>query len=206
MYRAALDAALVELRQDLERVADLGAEGRSFEELIGEVRSAIYRTGLEALRAAAEMLDARVPVVERGGIGETSCVFLAPSGSLEMVGGSNECGEERVARAESRRISTESSTSARSLRRGALATVNSEGSWEGQSRLGRWASRCDGERVGRQCEVGEDLVDDAGVGEEREESAFSAAVGTGRDGANKDAADAGSVPSAGVHDRVAAAA
>jgi hypothetical protein len=67
MYRATLDAALVELRQDLERVADLGAEGRSFEELISEVRSAIYRTGLEALRAATEMLDARVPVVERDG-------------------------------------------------------------------------------------------------------------------------------------------
>jgi hypothetical protein len=67
MYGAALDAALVALRQNLERVSDLDAEGRSFEKLIGEVRSTIYRTGLEALRAATEMLDVGVRVVERNG-------------------------------------------------------------------------------------------------------------------------------------------
>ena len=67
MYGATLDALLAQLRQDLERVADLGAQGRSFEELIGEIRSATNRAGLEALRAATEILDARVPTIEQDG-------------------------------------------------------------------------------------------------------------------------------------------
>jgi hypothetical protein len=112
---------------------------------------------------------------------------LAATWSLEVAGGSNECWEERVTRAESRRSSAESSMSARSLRRGALATVDAEVSCEGQSRLRRWASRCDGRRVGRQFEVGEDLLDDAGVGEEGEELAFLAAVGTGQHVQEEDA-------------------
>jgi hypothetical protein len=74
---------------------------------------------------------------------------------LEFMGGSKECGKERVTRAESRRFSAGSSMSARNLRRGALATVEEEVSCEGQSRVRRWSSRCVGRRIGRQFEVGE---------------------------------------------------
>ena len=64
MYEAAVDAALSELRQDLARVADLGAEGRPFEELIGEIHSAVNRTGVDVLRAVTEM---RAGVDDRAG-------------------------------------------------------------------------------------------------------------------------------------------
>lgn len=89
MYAATLDVVLAELRQDLERVADLGAEGRSFEELIGEVRGATNRAGLEALRAATEMLDARTPTVERDGVrlrfrGTAPKDWLTPLGVMRV--------------------------------------------------------------------------------------------------------------------------
>ena len=88
-YSATVDAVLAQLRQDLERVADLGAEGRSFEELIGEVRSATNRSGLEALRAATEMLDTRTAAVEREGVrlrfrGTAAKDWLTPFGEMRV--------------------------------------------------------------------------------------------------------------------------
>jgi hypothetical protein len=78
--------------------------------------------------------------------------------------------------------------SAKSLRRGALSTVDEEVLCEGQSRLRRWSHEGDGGRVGRQCEVGEDPLDDAGVGDAL---VARASLVEGRDGADEDAADAG---------------
>jgi hypothetical protein len=70
--------------------------------------------------------------------------------------------EERPTGTGPGRFAAGSSRSAGSLRRSALATVDENVSCKGLNQARRWASMRDGRRIGRQFEVAEDPLYDAG--------------------------------------------
>jgi Uncharacterised protein family (UPF0236) len=89
LFRETLDGVMSQLRQELEQVADLGASGARFEELIGVVRKATDRAGLEVLRAGIEALDDPVSTVEREGAclrfrGTATKRWLTPFGPMTV--------------------------------------------------------------------------------------------------------------------------